>query len=95
MTRAEVGILGSYNRHKRSPFETFYVGGDGMSGYSYNYATETIALRPDKNGSLTPYGYEGYAYTRLGVELHFRLYCNHRLLFMLWHLPKPGMLGLK
>ena len=71
MTRAEVGILGSYNRHKRSPFETFYVGGDGMSGYSYNYATETIALRGYENGSLTPYGYEGYAYTRLGVELHF------------------------
>ena len=54
MTRVEFGILGCYNKHKRSPFETFYVGGDGMSGYSYNYATETIGLRGYDNGSLTP-----------------------------------------
>ena len=71
MTRADFGILGSYDRNKKSPFETFYVGGDGMSGYSYNYATDMIALRGYENGSLTPYGYEGYAYTRLGLELRF------------------------
>ena len=71
MTRADFGILGSYNKHKKSPFETFYVGGDGMSGYSYNYATDMIALRGYENGSLTPYGSEGYAYTRLGLELRF------------------------
>lgn len=71
MTRADFGILGSYDRNKKSPFETFYVGGDGMSGYSYNYATDMIALRGYENGSLTPYGREGYAYTRLGLELRF------------------------
>lgn len=71
MTRADFGILGSYDKNKKSPFETFYVGGDGMSGYSYNYATDMVALRGYENGSLTPYGYEGYAYTRLGVELRF------------------------
>lgn len=71
MTRADFGILGSYDKNKKSPFETFYVGGDGMSGYSYNYATDMIALRGYENGSLTPYGYEGYAYTRLGLELRF------------------------
>ena len=71
MTRADFGILGSYDSNKKSPFETFYVGGDGMSGYSYNYATDMIALRGYENGSLTPYGYEGYAYTRLGLELRF------------------------
>ncbi len=70
MTRADIGLLGSYNRHLKSPFETFYVGGDGMSG-SYTYATETIALRGYDNGALTPYGSEGYAYTRFAVELHF------------------------
>jgi outer membrane protein insertion porin family len=70
MTRADVGLLGSYNKWLKSPFETFYVGGDGMSG-SYTYATETIALRGYDNGQLTPWGSEGYAYTRLGVELHF------------------------
>ena len=41
-----------------------------MSG-SYTYATETIALRGYENGSLTPWGREGYAYTRFGLELHF------------------------
>lgn len=71
MTRADFGILGSYDKNKKSPFETFYVGGDGMSGYSYNYATDMVALRGYENGSLTPYGYEGYAYTRLGMELRF------------------------
>ncbi len=70
MTRADFGLLGSYNKYLKSPFETFYVGGDGMSG-SYTYATETIALRGYDNGAFTPYGKEGYAYTRFGVELHF------------------------
>lgn len=70
MTRADFGLLGSYNKWLKSPFETFYVGGDGMTG-SYQYATETIGLRGYDNGALTPYGSEGYAYSRLGVELHF------------------------
>ncbi len=69
MARAEAGILGSYTRAKKSPFETYYMGGDGMSGYSSTYATETIALRGYENGSLTPYGYDGYAYCRFGLEL--------------------------
>ena len=70
MTRADFGLLGSYNKWLKSPFETFYVGGDGMSG-SYTYATETIALRGYDNGVLTPWRREGYAYTRFGAELHF------------------------
>ena len=70
MTRADFGLLGSYNKYLKSPFETFYVGGDGMTG-SYTYATETIGLRGYDNGALTPWGREGYAYTRLGMELHF------------------------
>jgi len=70
MTRADFGLLGSYNKWLKSPFETFYMGGDGMSG-SYTYATETISLRGYDNGALTPWGREGYAYTRMGVELHF------------------------
>lgn len=70
MTRADVGLLGSYNKWLKSPFETFYVGGDGMTG-SYTYATETIGLRGYDNGQFTPWGKEGYAYTRFGMELHF------------------------
>ena len=72
MTRADIGLLGSWNKHLKSPFETFYMGGDGMSG-SYTYATETIALRGYENGQLTPWGSEGYAYARYIMELHFPL----------------------
>ena len=70
MTRFEFGLLGHYNKHKKSPFETFYMGGDGMTGYSSNYASETIALRGYENGSLS---YAGYAYMRLGAELRYPL----------------------
>lgn len=73
MTRFEFGLLGHYNKYKKSPFETFYVGGDGMTGYSTNYASETIALRGYENGALTDYGSEGYAYTRMGAELRYPL----------------------
>ncbi|MCD8042254.1 MAG: outer membrane protein assembly factor BamA [Tannerellaceae bacterium] len=72
MTRVEYGFLGSYNSDKKSPFETFYMGGDGMSGYSYTYATETIALRGYENGSIIGNdGRYGYAYSRLGMELRY------------------------
>ena len=70
-TRVEFGILGHYNKNKRSPFETFYVGGDGTSGYSTSYATETIGMRGYDNGSLTPRGEAGYAYDRFSVELRY------------------------
>ena len=85
MTRADIGLLGSWNKWLKSPFETFYVGGDGMSG-SYTYATETIALRGYENGAFTPYGSEGYAYNRYVMELHFPL--------MLSQLPMIGMMGI-
>ncbi len=71
MTRFELGLLGSYNKDKKSPFETFYMGGDGMSGYSTSYAEETIGLRGYENGSLTPYGASGYAYDRMTLELRY------------------------
>ena len=71
MTRLEFGLLGSFNKWKKSPFETYYMGGDGMTGYSTSYAEETIGLRGYENGSLTPYGYEGYAYDRMTLELRY------------------------
>jgi outer membrane protein insertion porin family len=76
MSRVEFGVLGHYNKYKKSPFETFDVGGDGMTGYS-TYATESVALRGYENSSLTYYGsnssYGSYAYTRLGIELRYPL----------------------
>ena len=82
MTRVELGILGSFNSDKKSPFETFYVGGDGMSGYSYSYAEETIGMRGYDNGSIsTSSAYteasgrrtsnNAYAYDRFTLELRY------------------------
>lgn len=70
MSRFDIGLLGHYNKNKKSPFETFFVGGDGMSGGSYTYATEIIGLRGYDNGALTPYS-DGYAYTRMAAELRY------------------------
>ena len=70
MTRADFGLLGSWTKHYKTPFETFYFGGDGMTG-NYTYATETISMRGYGNGQFTPSGYEGYAYGKFTVELHF------------------------
>ncbi len=72
MTRVELGLLGSYNKYKKSPFEVYYMGGDGMSGYSTGYAEETIGLRGYENGSLTPDQTKmGYAYDRFTLELRY------------------------
>ncbi len=81
MTRAEFGILGHYNKYNKSPFETYYMGGDGMSGYSSSYAEETIGLRGYENGSLTPSGYEGYAYDRFSVELRYPFLLGNTTIF--------------
>lgn len=70
MTRTEFGMLGYYNKNKKSPFETFYMGGDGMTGYSGTYATETIGLRGYENGSIAT---NASAYTRFGIELRYPL----------------------
>lgn len=74
MSRVEFGFLGMYDKNKKTPFETFYMGGDGMSGYSSTYATETIGLRGYENGSIAGnggYSSYGYAYQRLAMELRY------------------------
>ena len=77
MTRFDFGLLGHYNKYKKSPVETFYVGGDGMSGYSYTYYSETIGLRGYDNGALTQgVGGYGYAYDRMTLELRYPLMLN-------------------
>lgn len=77
MGRMEMGFLGYYNKYKKSPFEKFVVGGDGMSGYS-TYGEETIGLRGYENSSLTPrtiingsYAYDGNIYNKLTMELRY------------------------
>ena len=53
-THAEFGYLGAYNQNRGvPPFERFYVGGDGLGGYSLD-GRETIQLRGYPNQSLVP-----------------------------------------
>ena len=75
MTRAEFGYLGHYNRNVKSPFESFYMGGDGMSSYS-SYSTEYVSMRGYQSGSLTPYDPTvgrnmGYVYNKFTMELRY------------------------
>jgi outer membrane protein insertion porin family len=74
MARAELGYLGYYTKNKKSPFEGFDLGGDGMGGYNL-YGVETIGLRGYENSSLTPGGNRtgDYAsvYDKFTVELHY------------------------
>lgn len=75
MTRFEFGYLGHYNKDAKSPFESFYMGGDGMSSYS-SYATDYISMRGYSSGSLTPYDQQtgrnmGYLYNKFTLELRY------------------------
>ena len=68
-TRFDLGLLGAYNPYKLTPYGAFYMGGDGMTGYSSLYAYDIIALRGYGNGDLGV----GYLYERIGMELHYPL----------------------
>ena len=75
MARAEFGYLGHFNKNAKSPFETFYMGGDGMSSYS-SYSTEYVSMRGYQSGSLTPYDASvgrnmGYLYNKYTMELRY------------------------
>jgi outer membrane protein insertion porin family len=76
MTRAEFGYLGHYNKYKKSPVETYTMGGDGMAGYTGGYQTEYISMRGYAAGSLTPYdAYTGrnlgYVYNKFTIEMRY------------------------
>ena len=81
--KAAFGYLGYYNKDiGPSPFENFYVGGDGMTGYSF-YGREVIALRGYTNGSLTPTVMKdgrvveaGNVYSKLTLELRYPISLN-------------------
>lgn len=75
MARAEFGYLGHYNKYAKSPFESFYMGGDGMTSYS-SYSTDYISMRGYQSGSLTPYDPTvgrnlGYVYNKYTMELRY------------------------
>lgn len=79
-TNLEFGYLGHYSSNLGpSPFESFQLGGDGMSGYSY-YGTDVIPLRgydngPNNRGSLTAYP-QANIYNKYTLELRYPLTLN-------------------
>jgi len=78
--RSKFGFLGLYNRDIGiSPFERFYVGGDGLSGFSLD-GREIIALRGYANSSLTPRSSVGLIggtiYNKYTMELRYPVSLN-------------------
>lgn len=82
-TKFAFGYLGFYNKDiGPSPFENFYLGGDGMTGYSF-YGREVIALRGYTNGSLTPSdpvkgSPAGNVYSKITFELRYPITLNQQ-----------------
>lgn len=68
MTRAEFAYIGDYNKYARTPFGTYMVGGDGMSGYS-GYTREYVSLRGYQTGGLSSYYNPSYVYSKFSMEL--------------------------
>jgi outer membrane protein insertion porin family len=73
--------LGNYSSNLGdSPFESFQLGGDGMSGFNYYYGTDIIPLRGydngnDSNGSLTA-SPQANLYNKYTLELRYPLTLN-------------------
>ena len=70
MSNAEFGILGNYNSDLGdSPFERYFVGGDGMASYQLD-GRETIALRGYENGALSSTA-GGTVYNKFQMEVRY------------------------
>jgi len=78
-SRFRFGYLGHYNSQLgTTPFERFYLGGDGLSGYNNFDGREIIGMRGYTNESITPYYYKdqnigGTVFTRYSLELRYPL----------------------
>lgn len=74
-TKMQFGFLGLYNRDLGiSPFERFYIGGDGLSGFGLD-GREIIAMRGYDNNSLSA-SFGGTIFTKYGAEVRYRLSPN-------------------
>jgi outer membrane protein insertion porin family len=78
--RVQFGYLGTYTPSLGvTPFERFYLGGDGLTGYNNMDGRELIGMRGYINNSLTP-GYPatlgGTVYTKYTFELRYPVSLN-------------------
>lgn len=82
MARAKFGFLGHYNSQiGNTPFERFYLGGDGLSGANNLDGREIIGMRGYGNETLTPNYYKqrnqgGTIYSKYTLELRYPLSLN-------------------
>lgn len=81
-TKYKLAFLGYYNKDLGvTPFERFYMGGDGLSGYGSLDGREIIALRGYSNESILPDVYNesgvgGTIFSKYTMELRFPLSLN-------------------
>lgn len=81
-TRVKFGFLGAYNSDIGvTPFERYYLGGDGLSGYNNMDGRELISLRGYGNETLTPDYYKntnlgGTIYDKFTMELRYPVSLN-------------------
>ena len=81
MTRVRFGFLGCYNHNIGiTPFQRFYLGGDGLSNYNFD-GREIIGMRGYANNRLTPNFYidedfGGNIFTKYTMELRYPLSLN-------------------
>lgn len=79
--RIRYGFLGYYNKNiGLSPFERFYLGGDGLSGFALD-GRELIGMRGYQNNSLTPVNNRGNMiggtiFSKYTFELRYPLSLN-------------------
>jgi len=82
MARAKFGFLGSFNDDIGvTPFERYYLGGDGLSGYNNLDGREIIGMRGYSNESLTPNYWRssntgGTIYSKYTLEARYPLSLN-------------------
>ena len=81
MARAKFGFMGMYNKSVGlSPFERYYLGGDGLSGFSLD-GREIIGMRGYANQVLTPRDIDGNylggtIYAKYTMEIRYPLSMN-------------------
>jgi outer membrane protein insertion porin family len=81
-TRLRFGFLGYYNEDIGvTPFQRFYLGGDGLSGYNNLDGREIIGMRGYGNETVTPQYYRdrnigGNVFTKYTLELRYPLSLN-------------------
>jgi len=100
MSRTKFGFLGMWNKEVGlSPFERFYLGGDGLSGFALD-GREIIGMRGYTNSVLTPrdgsnQSIGGTIYSKYTMELRYPISTNPMATIYLLSFVEAGNTWLK